>query len=193
MLTFPVFAQSGYVFKFGNSDSLDVYIKKDELLFHPEDVYIVKDFESFKEYTQASFFRSPMIYVFNKEGDYLERFDNMSAERKLSNFKRIRNKPDKDKPNLDFWTQKIAHYKSGAVFEDSHLYNYTFVINWGYLLEGGEGPKIVKILNEWYKVLLRQKASGKDIKIIMLNIDLQDHWNLSQTWRDWVLEQINKK
>ncbi|MAN29361.1 MULTISPECIES: hypothetical protein [Mesonia] len=191
LLTFSVFSQSQYVYNFKNSDSLDSYIQKNNLVFHPEDVYITKDFESFKAHTQTSFFASPIIFVFNKEGKYLESIDNISAERKLSNFKRIRKKPDKDQLSIEFLTEKIAHYKSGEVYNDAHSYTYTFVINW-MLVSGEQKPIIIKLLNEWYSVLLRQKKAGENIKIILLNIEPQDHWGLSQTWREYVLENLNR-
>ena len=191
LLTFSVFSQSQYVYNFKNSDSLDSYIQKNNLVFHPEDIYITKDFESFKAYTETELFRSPIIYVFNQDGKYLESIDNLTSEKKLSNFNKIKSKPDKDQPNLDFWIEKITHYKSNEILGHSDSYTYTFLINWD-IINSEQKQIIVDILNEWYSVLLRQKAVGKNIKIILLNIDIQDYWGLSPEWREYVLENVNR-
>ena len=169
LLTFSVFSQSQYVYNFKNSDSLDSYIQKNNLVFHPEDVYITKDFESFKAHTQTSFFASPIIFVFNKEGKYLESIDNISAERKLSNFKRIRKKPDKDQLSIEFLTEKIAHYKSGEVYNDAHSYTYTFVINW-MLVSGEQKPIIIKLLKDIIYNYLKILILLENLKTIWMKI-----------------------
>lgn len=187
----PILAQSNYEFNFKNSDSLNSYIENNNLLFHPEDIYIVKDLESYKAYTQSDFYASPIILVFNAEGKFLENIDNISSEKKLSNFKKIKSKPKKDQPVLAFLTEKIVHYETGKDFQSKNEYSFTFVINW-LLITGEQKSIIIEILNEWYNVLSRQKSNGENIRIILLNMDVQDHWDLSPKWQNYVLENLNR-
>ncbi|MGO3708286.1 MAG: hypothetical protein ACTJGD_03695 [Mesonia hippocampi] len=191
VLSFSVYAQPSYIYTFKSADSITRYIEQNKLMFQPEDVYITKDFESFKAYSETKYYQTPRIYIFNSEGDFLETITNVNAERKLSNFKRIKKKPARNESNLDFWTQKLIHYKSENLYKDTHTYTYTFVINW-YLLDTEQKPIVLKLWKEWYDVLLRQKAAGEDIQIILLNIDAQDYWELSPTWREYVLENLNR-
>ena len=192
LIALPIFAQKEYTYNFKNSDSLDAYIEKYELPFQEGDIYITKDFEnSFRPYSESKFLRSPRIYVFNAEGQFLESINNITSEKKLANFKKIRKRPEKNEPSLDFWTSKIVHYKTGNDYEDPKNYDYTFVVNWD-LIESEQTEQLIEIYSEWYNVLLRQKAKGENIQIILLNIDLQEHWELSPYMRKFVLENVNR-
>ena len=192
LIALPIFAQKQYTYNFKNSDSLDAYIEKYELPFQEGDIYITKDFEnSFRPYSESKFLRSPRIYVFNAEGQFLESINNITSEKKLANFKKIRKRPEKNEPSLDFWTSKIVHYKTGNDYEDPKNYDYTFVVNWD-LIESEQTEQLIEIYSEWYNVLLRQKAKGENIQIILLNIDLQERWELSPYMRKFVLENVNR-
>ena len=192
LIALPIFAQKEYTYNFKNSDSLDAYIEKYELPFQEGDIYITKDFEnSFRPYSESKFLRSPRIYVFNAEGQFLESINNITSEKKLANFKKIRKRPEKNEPSLDFWTSKIVHYKTGNDYEDPKNYDYTFVVNWD-LIESEQTEQLIEIYSEWYNVLLRQKAKGENIQIILLNIDLQERWELSPYMRKFVLENVNR-
>jgi len=192
LIALPIFAQKEYTYNFKNSDSLDAYIEKYELPFQEGDIYITKDFEnSFRPYSESKFLRSPRIYVFNAEGQFLESINNITSEKKLANFKKLRKRPEKNEPSLDFWTSKIVHYKTGNDYEDPKNYDYTFVVNWD-LIESEQTEQLIEIYSEWYNVLLRQKAKGENIQIILLNIDLQERWELSPYMRKFVLENVNR-
>lgn len=192
LIALPIFAQKEYTYNFKNSDSLDAYIEKYELPFQEEDIYITKDFEnSFRPYSESKFLRSPRIYVFNEEGQFLESITNITSEKKLANFKKLRKRPEKNEPSLDFWTSKIVHYKTGNDYDDPKNYDYTFVVNWD-LIESEQTAQLVDIWSEWYNVLMRQKAKGENIQIILFNIDLQERWELSPYMRKFVLENVNR-
>jgi len=192
LIALPIFAQKEYTYNFKNSDSLDAYIEKYELPFQEGDIYITKDFEnSFRPYSESKFLRSPRIYVFNAEGQFLESINNITSEKKLANFKKIRKRPEKNEPSLDFWTSKIVHYKTGNDYDDPKKYDYTFVVNWD-LIESEQTAQLVDIWSEWYNVLMRQKAKGENIQIILFNIDLQERWELSPYMRKFVLENVNR-
>lgn len=192
ILSFSVNAQKEYTYNFKNSDSLEAYIERYELPFQEEDIYITKDFEnSFKPYSESKFLSSPIIYVFNAEGKFLESINNITSEKKLANFKKIRKRPEKNEPNLDFWTSKIVHYKTGKDYDDPKKYDYTFVVNWD-LTESEQTAQVIEIWSEWYNVLMRQKAKGENIQIILFNIDLQERWELSSHMRRFVLENVNR-
>ena len=192
LIALPIFAQKEYTYNFKNSDSLDSYIEKYELPFHSEDIYITKDFEnSFRPYSESKFLSSPIIYVFNEEGQFLESINNITSEKKSANFKKLRKRPEKNEPSLDFWTSKIVHYKTGNDYDDPKNYDYTFVVNWD-LIESEQTAQLVDIWSEWYNVLMRQKAKGENIQIILFNIDLQERWELSPYMRKFVLENVNR-
>ena len=192
LIALPIFAQKEYTYNFKNSDSLDAYIERYELPFQEDDIYITKDFEnSFRPYSESKFLRSPIIYVFNEEGHFLESINNITSEKKLANFKKLRKRPEKNEPSLDFWTSKIVHYKTGNDYDDPKKYDYTFVVIWD-LIESEQTAQLVDIWSEWYNVLMRQKAKGENIQIILFNIDLQERWELSPYMRKFVLENVNR-
>ncbi|MEO2058916.1 MAG: hypothetical protein ABGW76_02450 [Mesonia sp.] len=192
LIALPIFAQKEYTYNFKNSDSLDAYIERYELPFHSEDIYITKDFEnSFRPYSESKFLSSPRIYVFNEEGQFLESINNITSEKKLANFKKLRKRPEKNEPSLDFWTSKIVHYKTGNDYDDPKNYDYTFVVNWS-VIEYEQTQQVVDIWSEWYNVLIRQKAKGENIQIILFNTNLQERWELSPYMRKFVLENVNR-
>lgn len=109
----------------------------------------------------------------------------------MANFKKLRKRPEKNEPSIDFWTSKIVHYQTGKDYDDTKSYDYTFVVNWG-VFEYDQIQQIIDIWSEWYNVLLRQKAKGENIQIILFNTDLQERWELSPYMRKFVLENVNR-
>jgi hypothetical protein len=182
------FSQVDSEINFISSDSIENYIKVKNLSFENQDIYVLKNLESFKTYSQG-YLKSPIIFVFNADGEYVDFINNVTAEKKLSKFKRINNKISEEYPGLDFWKERISHFESGDLLKDTPA-EYTFILNWGLLFRDVEN---IEMIDHWYKVLLRQKANGKDIKIVLLNVDLQKSWNLSPKMEKWVLNNVNNQ
>ncbi|SHI33622.1 hypothetical protein SAMN04488096_101178 [Mesonia phycicola] len=182
------FSQVDTEINFISSDSIENYIKVKNLSFENQDIYVLKNLESFKTYSQG-YLKSPVIFVFNADGEYVDLINNVNAEKKLSKFKRINNKTSEEYPGLNFWKERISHFESGDLLKDTPV-EYTFILNWGLLFGDIEN---IEMIDHWYKVLLRQKANGKNIKIVLLNVDLQKSWNLSPKMEKWVLNNVNNQ
>lgn len=183
-----IFSQDKSSASFLTTDSIKNYTQAKELSYKSRDIYILKDLESFKTYSQG-YLKSPVIYVFNADGEYVDLINNVNAEKKLSKFKRINNKTSEEYPGLYFWKERISHFESGDLLKDTPV-EYTFILNWGLLFGDIEN---IEMIDHWYKVLLRQKANGKNIKIVLLNVDLQKSWNLSPKMEKWVLNNVNNQ
>ena len=110
-----------------------------------------------------------------------------TQKKKLSNFKKINRKPNKDYPDLKFWREKLIHFNSKQILEERNS-DFYFVLNWGFLHNDEES---IELINHWYDVLKRHQDNGENIKVVLLNIDLQDQWDLSPESRENVLKIVN--
>lgn|GEM_PF-1052202 len=180
------FSQVDSEINFISSDSIENYIKVKNLSFENQDIYVLKNLESFKTYSQG-YLKSPVIYVFNSKGNYLDFIHNANAEKKLSNLKKINRKSNKDYPDLKFWREKLIHFNSKQILEERNS-DFYFVLNWGFLHNDEES---IELINHWYDVLKRHQDNGENIKVVLLNIDLQDQWDLSPESRENVLKIVN--
>ena len=79
------FSQVDSEINFISSDSIENYIKVKNLSFENQDIYVLKNLESFKTYSQG-YLKSPVIYVFNSKGNYLDFIHNANAEKKTFKF-----------------------------------------------------------------------------------------------------------
>ncbi|QXP78692.1 MULTISPECIES: hypothetical protein [Winogradskyella] len=177
------------LFEFQNDNSIDKYLEKNKLSCDKSELFIFKNFDSFITYNNNGYLVGPIVHVFNSDGIYLENFKLSEVIDKLSNFKNIRKKPKKKAINIDSWINKIINYKTLKPLLKQDNKDYYFVLNWAIFFNKDINNEA---LFKWYEVLKRQKLNGKDIQVILINMDLQDSWDLSEEKKESILKQANK-
>lgn len=177
------------LFEFQNDNSIDKYLEENKLSCNKTELFIFKNFDSFITYNNNGYLVGPIVHVFNSDGIYLENFKLSEVIDKLSNFKNIRKKPKKKAINIDSWINKIVNYKTLQPLLKQDNKDYYFVLNWAIFFNKDINNEA---LFKWYEVLERQKLKGKDIQIILINMDLQDSWDLSEEKKESILKQANK-
>ena len=177
------------LFEFQNTESVDNFLKKMKYKVNYEDVYIFRSFDGFFEYNKNGYLKGPIIYVFNSEGFFLEDITPLEVEEKLSNFKKIEKRAKKGAVTIEEWLSKIENFKDCQITERSSDFDYYFVLNWAIFFNK---PDSINELFKWYDVLRRQKEQGQNIQIILLDMDLQDSWNLSPEKKSSILSQVNR-
>lgn len=176
-------------FEFQDKNSIPVFLEKNDFSVDNKDLYVFKNLESFLEYNKNGYLIGPIIFVFNSKGEFLETIDPETAEKKLTNFKRIKNKSKKNINKIDFWKNKLLSLETSLTFEKVSTYEYYFIINWGIFFN--EKNKFEELF-DWYNILKRQRQNY-NIKIILLNMDLQNRWNLKDEVKMSILNQANNR
>lgn len=176
-------------FEFQNYESIANYLKQIEYKVSDEDVFIFKSFDNFVEYNKDGYLKGPIIYAFNSDGFYLEDITPDEIEEKISNFKKIEKKAKKNAVSIDKWISGIVNFNSHESIVREAKIDYYFVLNWAIFFNK---PDSINELFKWYDALRRQKNDGQNIQIILLDMDLQDSWNLSSEKKSSILSQANK-
>ncbi|TYB78727.1 hypothetical protein [Bizionia myxarmorum] len=176
-------------FEFQNEEKIESFLVENQLEFNREDLVIFKNFEAFLKFNNDGYLIGPVVHVFDKDGLYLEYIKISDIIDKLSNFKKIRNKPKKDAIHIDSWFNDLVNYKTLQPLQKTENNDYYFVLSWAKFFNKS---KNMDALFKWYKVLQRQKIKGENIQIVLLNMDFQDYWELSPEKKEDLLKQANK-
>lgn len=176
-------------FKFENNTTIVKFLQENQLQCSGEDLFIFKTFEDFYKFNAEGFLKGPVVHVFDKNGNYLEAIAPEDAVKKMSNFNKIKSKPKKDGLNIESWLDRLVNSQTLEAINRGAGVDYYFVINWAIFFNK---PEAIKAAFEWYDVLKRQQQKGENIQIVLLDMDLQDSWGLSEEKKDGILKQANK-
>lgn len=178
------------VFKFEDKSTIENYLKEINILdMAQEDIFIFKDFESLLEFSKKGHLHGPVVHVFDSEGNYLEAIEPDKTMDKLSDFKNIKHKAKKNAFNLDEWDTELVNIQTLNGLKKVNDCNYYFLIAWAKFFDN---PQDIKEVYAWHDVLTRQKNKGIKIQVILLNMDLQNSWNLPEEKKENILQQLNK-
>lgn len=177
------------VFEFQNAEKLDSFLLENQFEFNTNDLVVFNTFEDFFKFNNDGYLIGPVVHVFNKDGLYLEYIKISDIIDKLANFKKIRSKPKKDAIHIDSWFNGLVNYKTLQPLSKKEKVDYFFVLSWAKFFNKSEN---IDALFKWYDVLLRQKLKDDNIQIVLLNMDFQDSWELSQEKKADLLKQANK-
>ena len=189
LLLCPTVQGQNPIFEFHDHESIDLYLEENQLEYNESELFIFKEFEGFYNYSNEGYLRGPVVHVFDSNGVYLEYLKVSEVIDKLSNFKNIRKRPKKDALNIDGWISRLVNYKTLTPLIKEADKDYYFVLNWGIFFNK---PHNIEALFKWNEVLQRQKLNGKNIQIIVLNMDLQESWGLSPEKQMDILKQANQ-
>ncbi len=181
--------QNKGLFKFESYESVSHYLNVEQLEYDINDLYVFKTFDEFWKFNTSGFLSGPVIHVFNSDGLYLDLIKSDEVMEKLSDFGNIQKKPKKNALHISSWFNGLINLKTqeSIIKEDgASLY---FVLNWAVFFNQ---PEKIELLFKWYDVLKRQQASGKNIQIVLLDMDLQEFWDLSEEKKQDMLKQFNQ-
>lgn len=175
--TFNVWSQLP-TFNIQNEESLYKYLKDNNVEFNKADIVTLKDINSFSYYNETDKLTVPEAYFFNRKGFRLKgNFDATSCGQTINNLEKLNKKSFDKTDSIDNWIKEFKFLQP----QSSDLYNSGYdgfiIINWAIFL-----PKMNEASFNWYKSLKDEKKYK--IKIILLNLDIQDNWELNQAHKD---------
>ncbi|MGY0391240.1 hypothetical protein ACW5R3_01615 [Bizionia sp. KMM 8389] len=185
---FVIYSQN-ILFEFQNSDKIESYLINNQQKFNNNNIATFKSFEDFLKFNNAGYLKGPVVHVFNKDGLYLEYIKIADVVDKLSNFKKIKNKPKKDAIHVDSWFDGLVNYKTLQPIVKQENTDFYFVLSWALFFNK---PENIDAIFKWNDVLQRQKLKGEHIQIVLLNMDFQDSWELTPEKKADILKQVNK-
>jgi hypothetical protein len=178
------------VFKFEDKSTIENYLKEINILnTAQDDIFIFKNFENLLKFSQGGHLHGPVVHVFDFEGNHLEAITPEKTMDKLSDFKNIKRKAKKDSFNFKEWSSMFVNIQTLNDLKKINKCEYYFVIAWAKFFDN---PQDIKEVYAWYDVLNRQKNKGVEIQVILLNMDLQNSWNLPEEKKENILQQLNK-
>lgn len=175
-------------FAFQNSENVIDYLSALEVEYSGDDIFIFESFDDFVEFNAAGFLKGPLIHVFNSDGIYLEDISPDEVVTKLSSFKKIKKKPNSQAIHISTWSDGLVNIKDLRPLRIASNVDYYFVLNWALFINRDSNKELFK----WYKVLKRQMLGGQSIQLILLDMDLQEGWNLSAEKKTNILKQANR-
>lgn len=160
-----------------NQKSLESYLVENNVSYKIDDIAVLKDINSFSYYNHYDKLVVPEVYYFNRDGYRIKSNVNLDAcGQELSNIDKINKRSFDKKDNLRAW---MEHFKFIDSNEDifSSSYDAFIVINWAKFL-----PKMNEVSFNWYNST--KKLNNPKIRVILLNLDIQDSWELNQAQKD---------
>lgn len=172
--------------KFESFESIVEYANNHKLDFNQEDLFVLGSLDDILDFSSSGLLKGPVVHVFSSEGLYLERIIPDNAKKKLTDFSRIRKKSKKNTYSMEKWFSQFVNCKDGTPISRKDNVDYYFVITWAFAFQG---ELRVSTAFKWYDLLQRKKVEGENIQIILLNLDLQELWNLSPEVKADLLKQ----
>lgn len=159
-------------FKSVNQDSIVNYLNKHQLSYDLNDLAILKDIKVFSNYSKTERLVVPEAYFFRSDG-YLLKNKNRGVScgatvKDLS--KIIKSKIDINQ-KLSTWFEELTFFGTQPNLEET--YDIYVFINWAIFLDSNNITSF-----NWYQSLKENK--DLKIKVILVNLDVQEIWNLTE-------------
>jgi hypothetical protein len=143
--------------------------------FDEKDLAVLNNVNAFAVFNDKERISVPEAYFFNKEGKRVkDNFRGTSCGQVISNPEKISKAPASGDEHLNEWLKYISLYKAGGENVISGAYDAYVIIPWAIFL-----TSVSKDINQtsfnWYRSL----KDYKNIKVILLNLDVQQGWELS--------------
>jgi len=177
LLTYNTYSQA-IIFNKQNEESLYKFLSNSNVEFDKSDIVTLKDINSFSLYNNTDKLTVPEAYFFNREGFRLKgNFDATSCGQAISSLEKLNKKSFYKNDTIDDWIRdfKYLHPQSSDLHNSE--YDGFVIINWAIFL-----PTMNKVSFTWYKSLKEEKKYK--IKVFLLNLDIQDSWEMSQEQKD---------
>ena len=154
-----------------NKDSLNTYLIENKVEFEKNDLYTIKDFTSFAHFNNDGKLQVPEILFFNSNGYLVKnRFNNNECSQVINEIEKINSLKFNKKITINDWLEHISPLNQDSTVKD----NIYIIINWAKFVDKFNGQSF-----EWYNQL-RNKNSNLKVNCILLNLDIQEKWNLTE-------------
>lgn len=172
-------------FKEENKASLISFLDAKEAVYEQEDVAVLKDFRTFIAYNDSEKLVAPEAYFFNKDGyRVINNFKGTRCGLVINNIREVNNAPlDESKDHINNWLKNFTFLSDSSHHtnpEDD--YDVYVIISWAKFADPIAKGNINDTTLSWYKSL--KENPDLKIKTILLNIDVQESWALSDEYKE---------
>ena len=158
-------------FNIENKESLNTYLTEKEVNFEKDDLYSIKDFNSFAYLNNNDKLQVPEILFFNSNGYLVKnRFNDNECSQVINEIEKIDLLKFNKKITIKDWLKYISPLNQD-ITENGSIF---IIINWAKFVD-----KFNEQSFEWYKELKNQNSNLK-VNCIFLNLDIQENWNLTE-------------
>lgn len=157
-------------FNIENKESLNTYLASAKVNFEEDDLYTIKDFNSFAHLNNNDKLQVPEILFFNSNGHLVKnRFNDNECSQVINEVEKINSLKFNKKVTINDWLKHISPLNKDLT-EKGNIY---IIINWAKFVD-----KFNEQSFEWHKELKNQNSDLK-VNCILLNLDIQENWNIT--------------
>lgn len=157
-------------FELQNKESLSNYLKVKGYEIATDEIATLDGIDTFIKYNNSEKLVIPEAYFFNKNGYLIPGFEGTGCAQAISNINEISNSESNSTVHFKDWVANYNFiYDNDAI---SKKYDAYVIINWAMYVNNMNDTSY-----NWYKSL--KENQDLNIRIIFLNLDIQENWNLS--------------
>lgn len=139
--------------------------------FEENDLYTIKSFNSFAQLNNDDKLQVPEILFFNSDGNLVKnRFNNNECSQVINDIEKIDKLKFDKNLTINDWLKHILPINQDTTTTG----NIYIIINWAKFVD-----KFNEQSFEWYNELKNQNSNLK-VNCILLNLDIQEKWNLTE-------------
>ncbi|UOX32960.1 hypothetical protein LXD69_13040 [Flavobacterium sediminilitoris] len=160
-------------FTIENKETLNNYLIDNEVKLEENDLYTIKDFNSFVYLNNNDKLQVPEILFFNSNGYLVKnRFNDNECSQVINEIEKINSLKFNKNVTINDWLKYISPLHQDLT-EKNNIY---VIINWAKFVD-----KFNEQSFEWYNQLKKSNSnSNLKINCILLNLDIQEKWNLTE-------------
>lgn len=158
-------------FNIENKESLNKYLTENKVTLEENDLFSIKSFNSFAHLNNDDKLQVPEILFFNSKGFLVKnRFNDNECSQVINEIEKIDSLKFNKNISINDWLEHISPLNND-ITENGNIY---IIINWAKFVD-----KFNEQSFEWYKELKNQDSNLK-VNCILLNLDIQEKWNLTE-------------
>jgi hypothetical protein len=158
-------------FNIENIESLNKYLIENKVTIEENDLFSIKSFNSFAYLNNDDKLQVPEILFFNSNGFLVKnRFNDNECSQVINEIEKIDSLKFNKNITINDWLEHISPLNNDTT-ENGSIY---IIINWAKFVD-----KFNEQSFEWYKELKNQDSNLK-VNCILLNLDIQEKWNLTE-------------
>jgi hypothetical protein len=156
--------------------NIESYLKSKAVDHSLNDIATLNNVQTFAEYGSTDRLSVPEAYFFNSEGYRVkDNFKGTSCGQVINNAEKISAAPSENKEHISDWISKYSFLEDPGNITTAG-YDAFVIVTWATFADAIKGSPNTTGFN-WYKSLKQNK--DVKIKVIFLNLDVQDNWQIS--------------
>lgn len=167
-----------------NNTSLIALLDAKDISYNKDDIAVLKDFRTFVVYNDTDKLVTPEAYFFNKDGyRVVNNFKGTRCGLVINNIQEVNNAPvQENKEHINDWLKDFTYLSLDSQHNKQVDYDVYVIITWAKFVDHISDGAANKISLDWYKSL--KENPDLKIKTILLNIDIQESWALSDEHKE---------